>query len=149
MFYTLKFLSQFWGPLRLLGSHLILMCVGAVVAVGIVLFFLPRLWGRCPIDRGKDDGVPDGKESKGKPTGAGKWIFLLLLPVLAFVLPLGGMALDATAFDGATLLDTATRPLKWGALFNRQWGIVVCLMLVMWTGYADDSATKPWSSTWP
>ena len=119
MLFFLRELSSIWGPFRLTGSHLILICVGTFLGGGLVWYFLPKLWDILPLDRGKSH-APGGEASKGTPTGAGLWIAALLLPVLLFALP-------------------------WRIAFSPQWGVVGCLALAMWTGYADDRSKVEWS----
>ena len=118
MFYYLSgYLQQFWGPFRLLQSHALLLAGGTFTAALLVWLLLPRLWGRLPRDRGKaickDLG---GMKSAGKPTGAGYYVTLLLLPVLIMFAPL------------------------------RFWDAMAVLMLyaAMLFGYLDDKAVVPW-----
>jgi UDP-N-acetylmuramyl pentapeptide phosphotransferase/UDP-N-acetylglucosamine-1-phosphate transferase len=128
MLFYLKNLSTEWGPLRMFGSHLFLLCIGAMLAAALILLLLPKLFHHMPRDRGKAL-VKDGQKSLGKPTGSGLFIFGLLLPALLLVQPFGGDA------DGKfTLL----------ALPNKQWGVVLCLAAAMLTGWFDDRAQKPW-----
>lgn len=108
-------LSELWGPFRLLGSHLMLLAMGTLVAGLVVYRFLPRLWHLLPRDRGKRL-VKEGQQSVGKPTGAGLVISLLILPVVLLAAPL-----DA-----------------WG------YGVLLCLYLCMVFGYLDDVSTAPW-----
>jgi phospho-N-acetylmuramoyl-pentapeptide-transferase len=147
MLFLLKFLSSVWGPFRMLGSHLVLMCLGALVASVVVWWGLPRLWNRLPQDRGKGQGVPGGEKSKGKPTGAGRWMLMLLLPVLLLVLPLALPGVDRTSSVADVfriVREIAADPTRWWQFVNQQWGVVFCLMLAMLTGYADDHAIVPW-----
>ena len=69
MLFHLKFLTAVWGPFRIMGSHIVLACLGTVLAGAVVWFFLPRLWHVLPRDRGKKL-VREGELSAGKPTGA-------------------------------------------------------------------------------
>ena len=118
MFYYLsQYLTQFWGPFRLLQSYALLLAGGAFTAALLTLVLLPRLWNRLPRDRGKaicsDLG---GMKSAGKPTGAGFWVTLLILPVILVFAPL------------------------------RFWDLMVVAMLyaAMLFGYLDDRALVPW-----
>jgi phospho-N-acetylmuramoyl-pentapeptide-transferase len=115
LYWMSSFLSGLWGPFRLLGSHLILLAVGTLLAGLVVYRFLPLTWDRLPLDKGKKL-VKDGQRSAGKPTGAGLAIGLLILPVILLVAPL-----DA-----------------WG------YGVLLCLYLCMAFGYLDDASTMPW-----
>lgn len=115
LYWLAPWLTQFWGPFRLLGSHLMLLSVGTLLSGLLVWKFLPRLWHLLPLDRGKTL-TPDGKSSVNKPTGAGVLITLLLLPVLLLFAPLG----------------------QW------EYGTVGFLYLSMLFGYLDDRSALPW-----
>ncbi len=115
LYWLAPFLSGLWGPFRLLGSHLILLAAGTLLAGLVVYLFLPRLWDRLPRDKGKKL-VKDSDKSAGKPTGAGLFIALLILPVILLVAPLD----------------------IWG------FGVLICLYLCMAFGYLDDASTLPW-----
>ena len=110
-------LSPYWGPFRLFASHALLLAAGTFLAAFASALLLPRLWGRLPRDRGKalcsDLG---GMKSAGKPTGAGLWVTLVVLPVILLFAPLG-------VWDLATL---------------------VALYAAMVFGYLDDRAVRPW-----
>ncbi len=146
MLFHLKFLTDFWGPFRIMGSHLVLTCLGVLLAATAVWFLLPRLWHRLPHDRGKQL-VKDGDRSAGKPTGAGFLILLIILPVLILVLPFAGPGVDKAQTFSDFLEKTTTlfaSPRSWLQLVNSQWGVVGCLLAAMYTGYLDDKAEMPW-----
>ena len=117
LYYLSQYLTQFWGPFRLLQSHALLLAGGAFTAAFLTLALLPRLWDRLPRDRGKvlckDLG---GMKSAGKPTGAGFYVTLICLPVILLFAPL------------------------------RFWDIMAVAMLyaAMLFGYLDDRALVPW-----
>ena len=111
-------LTDYWGPFRLLGSHLFLISIGALLSCVLVLVLLPKLWGFLPRDRGRAH-APSAKQAQGKPTGAGLLIFCLTLIPIAFVVP------------G-----------NW-----RHYGIIGCLGASMLFGYLDDRSTIPWGRT--
>ena len=117
LYYLSQYLTQFWGPFRLLQSHALLLAGGACTAAFLTLALLPRLWDRLPRDRGKvlckDLG---GMTSAGKPTGAGFYVTLICLPVILLFAPL------------------------------RFWDIMAVAMLyaAMLFGYLDDRALVPW-----
>ena len=117
LYYLSQYLTQFWGPFRLLQSHVLLLAGGTFTAALLIWLALPRLWDRLPRDRGKaickDLG---GMKSAGKPTGAGYYVTLLLLPVLILFAPL------------------------------RFWDMMIVVMLygAMLFGYLDDKAVVPW-----
>ena len=104
------------GPVRLLMSHLVLLALGTLGAGFMVWFFLPRWKGTLPRDRGKAL-VKDGERSAGKPTGAGFWLTLIMLPVMFLCVPLSE-AVDAAVY--------------------------ICIFLAMFTGYLDDKSALPW-----
>ena len=108
-------LSRWWGPFRLFGSHLFLMTLGALSAGLLIWFCLPRLWRLLPRDRGRAF-APGAERAVGKPTGGGFWLCLLLLPILLLV-----------------------TPLRWPQL-----GVLACLTLSMLLGYWDDRSPRPW-----
>ena len=117
LYYLSQYLTPHWGPFRLFQSHALLLAGGAVTAALLCLFLLPRLWDHLPRDRGKaickDLG---GMKSAGKPTGAGYYVTLLILPVLLLFAPL------------------------------RFWDLIVVAMLyaAMLFGFLDDRAAVPW-----
>ena len=117
LYHLAQYLQQFWGPFRLLQSHVLLLAGGTFTAALLVWLALPRLWNRLPRDRGKvickDLG---GMQSAGKPTGAGYYVTLLILPVLIVFAPL-------------RFWDMAS---------------VVALYFAMLFGYLDDKAVVPW-----
>lgn len=116
LYHLSRYLTEFWGPFRLLQSHVLLLAGGAFTAALLIAVFLPRLWDRLPRDRGKAICGADGMKSKGKPTGAGFYVTMLTLPVLAVFVPFSA----------------------WDAL-------VVCgLFAAMLFGYLDDRSEIPW-----
>ena len=117
LYYLSQYLTQFWGPFRLLQSYALLLAGGAFTAALLALALLPRLWDKLPRDRGKAI-VKDlgGMKSAGKPTGAGFWVTLICLPVILLFAPL------------------------------RFWDMMAVAMLyaAMLFGYLDDRALVPW-----
>ena len=108
---------QLWGPLRLLGSHLMLLAAGTLTAGFIIWWLMPKCWHVLPTDRGdKPHAADGGKHSAGKPTGAGLLMFLMILPVSLLFAPLRVPEL----------------------------GVLVCLYLCMTFGYLDDKSSVPW-----
>ena len=112
-------LEGVWGPFRLLKSHSFLIAFGSLGSLAVVLAFLPRLWRFLPLDRGKPLAADGGKQSAGKPTGAGLLFSLLSLPVAVLAMPMS--VKDA--------------------------GVLVCLFFVMLFGYLDDRSETPWGRT--
>ncbi len=117
MLYDLApYLTKFWGPFRLLQSQMMLLTLGTLLAALLVVFLLPKLWPLLPHDHGKAILGKDGMKSAGKPTGAGFYVTLLVLPVLLLVMP-----------------------------FRRsELGVLLCLYLSMIFGYLDDGSDRPW-----
>ena len=117
LYYLAKYLTDFWGPFRLLQSHVLLLAGGTFVAAALSALLLPRLWKLLPRDRGKalccDVG---GMQSAGKPTGAGILVTLIALPVIVLFAPL--------AF--------------WDLM------CVVAMYFAMLFGYLDDRSCIPW-----
>lgn len=120
MLYLLgKWFGEEWGPLRLLNSHLMLLSAGTFAAGLLVWSRLPRLMRFLPRDQGKALAADKGAQSQGKPTGAGLWMSLLILPIILLVVPLSpGMGGALAALYAAMLfgyLDDASR-MPWGEL---------------------------------
>jgi phospho-N-acetylmuramoyl-pentapeptide-transferase len=113
--YLAPYLQSVWGPFRLLGSHLTLICLGACLSAVLTVWLLPRLWHLLPQDRGKNF-VAGSDRAKGKPTGAGIIFVLVFLFCLALVLPA-----------------------SW-----KLWCIAACLVVSMLTGYFDDASRGSW-----
>ena len=130
MFYLFaEWLRSVWGPFRLLQSHVVMMGGGALAAAVMIWWWLPTLAKRCPLDRGKVVTTVDGKQvaisggtdAKAKPTGTGKAMAILLLPVILCFFPI--YALESF----------------WDL------GVIACIYMCMISGYLDDCADIPWS----
>ena len=117
MFYIIGLqFEEYFGPLRLLSSHLFLLAFGTISSALFIWILLPRFSRYLPGDRGKKIAADGGLSSKGKPTGAGIVISLLSLPIILLVVP-----------------------------FNISiYGILLALYLSMWFGYLDDSGQFAW-----
>ena len=116
IYYLSKLLTPYWGPFRLLESHLLLLSLGAFIAAVLALILLPKLWKYLPSDHGKAILGKDGMTSAGKPTGAGLVVTLVSLPVIFLFAPLG----------------------IWDSF------VVLSLYFAMLFGYLDDRAEVPW-----
>jgi phospho-N-acetylmuramoyl-pentapeptide-transferase len=109
-------LVDFWGPFRLLKSHVLLLAGGTFCAAALTAWLLPKFWCLLPKDRGKAILGKDGMNSEGKPTGAGLIVTLVAFPVMVIFAPLA-------------FWDLMT---------------VVAIYVAMLFGYLDDRAEKPW-----
>ena len=107
--------TGFWGPFRLLNSHLFLATLGAMAAAVVNYLLLDRFQKKLPPDRGKDLAV-EGDKSRGKPTAAGVIFIPVTLVIGLLVVP---FRLDYLAIFGL-------------------------VFLAMLSGYYDDRAAKPW-----
>ena len=116
LYFIAPYLEKYWGPFRLLRSHALLLAAGTLLAALVVVFLLPKLCRFSPHDHGKAILGSDGMVSKGKPTGTGLWVTLLLLPIVLMVMPLSLPSL----------------------------GMLLCLYVAMVFGYLDDRSDKPW-----
>ena len=154
LYYLSQVLTPHWGPFRLLQSHALLLAGGAFTAAFLTLFLLPRLWDRLPRDRGKaicsDLG---GMKSAGKPTGAGFWVTLLILPVVLLFAPLAPWDLAAVAMLYAAMLfgyldDRAMVP--WGELKKGLLDAVVSVVIAcfIFFGHAEEGRMICWLPFW-
>lgn len=100
----------------MLSSHLLLLSGGTFLAALLTAVLLPRWWDRLPQDHGKAILGKDGMKSKGKPTGAGMLVTMIVLPVIVLFVPLD-------AWDALTL---------------------AFIYLAMVFGYLDDRSQTPW-----
>ena len=116
LYYLAEYLTDVWGPFRLLRSHGLLLAAGTVLTGLVTLFLLPKCLRFLPHDHGKAILGADGMKSKGKPTGGGFFMALIALPVLLLVMPW-----------------------RWFDL-----AVLACLYLSMVFGYLDDRSNIPW-----
>ena len=108
-------LEPYFGPFRLLTSHLFLGGLGVVLAWLGTFMLLPRLMDRVGRDRGREFAV-QAEASKGKPTGTG------LIFISVFV-----------------LVQFLCLPLSWVPS-----QILLLTLAAMGFGYLDDKAMLPW-----
>lgn len=88
MLYLLgEYLQQYFGPFRLLNSHLFLGGMGLLLCWVLTWWLLPVLSAKLPRDRGRQFAV-QSEAAMGKPTGAGIIFVTIYLIVSLFVLPL-------------------------------------------------------------
>ncbi len=116
LYHLAPYLTPFFGPFRLLQSHTLLLAGGTFTAALLTVLLLPRLWHRLPHDHGKAILGVDGMKSKGKPTGAGFLVSLIVLPIVILFAPLPPWDL----------------------------AVVFALYGAMLFGYLDDRAAVPW-----
>jgi phospho-N-acetylmuramoyl-pentapeptide-transferase len=116
IYHLSQFLQQYFGPARLLSSHILLLSGGTFMAALLSAVLLPRFWDRLPHDHGKAILGKEGMVSKGKPTGAGLLVTLVVLPVIILFVPMG-------IWDSLTLLF---------------------VYLAMLFGFLDDRSAVPW-----
>lgn len=116
MFYLAgEYLEQFYGPFRLLTSHMLLGGLGLVFCWLLSWLLLPVLQKRLPLDRGRSFAV-EGDKAKGKPTGAGVIFISIFIFISILVIP-----------------------------FSTQFLVILgCVFLAMIFGYLDDKSISPW-----
>ncbi|MFV1976223.1 MAG: phospho-N-acetylmuramoyl-pentapeptide-transferase [Candidatus Scalindua sp.] len=89
MLYLLaKILGEYYGPFRLLTSHMFLITVGMSGCFFLTWYMLPKCFKFLPVDRGRDHSI-ESAESKGKPTSAGLVFISISVLVSLLVIPTG------------------------------------------------------------
>ena len=84
MLYLLgEILQKYYGPFRLLTSHLFLAGFGLLVCGILSWWLLPRFARLLPSDRGKEFAV-QSEIALGKPTGAGM-LFICMYLIVQFL----------------------------------------------------------------
>lgn len=154
MLYLLApYLEQIWGPFRLFKSHALLLAMGTLLAAFLVVVYLPRLWNMGPHDQGKAILGADGMKSKGKPTGMGLWVTLLVLPVILLVMPLTVSELGVLLFLYMAMVfgyldDRSLVP--WGQLKKGILDVAVSLgvALFIWTGHGGEVWVPFFKGVW-
>lgn len=81
-----EFLAQYFGPFRLLTSHLVLSGLSVLSCFLLTFILLPRWMNKLPRDRGRNHAVQSAAAA-GKPTGAGVIFICLFLFVELLFLP--------------------------------------------------------------
>ncbi len=87
-----KSFESYFGPLRLLTSHLFLGGLSVVLCWVMTFILLPRLAPRLPRDRGRAFAV-NSTQAQGKPTGAGVIFISIFTIIELLVLPPSSEAL--------------------------------------------------------
>ena len=117
LFWIGELLEKYFGPFRLLTSHLFLGGLSVVLCWLVTFLLLPRLAVRyLPRDRGRAHAVQSAV-AQGKPTGAGV-IFMSIF----------------------TIIEILVLPPSWQALAT-----IVLTFLAMLSGWFDDRAVNSWS----
>ena len=116
LFWLGHLLEPYFGPFRLLKSHLFLGGLSVMLCFFLTILLLPRMAHLTSRDRGRAHAV-QGEAAKGKPTGTGV-IFISI-------------------FVGVQFLCL---PLTWQSFL-----ILVLTQGAMLFGYLDDRALIPWS----
>ena len=111
-----QYLTEVYGPFRLLTSYLFLAGLGTAIAAGATWYLLPRLWGRLPGDAGRAYAV-EAQPPQGKPVGAGIIFISIFLGVCLLVVPF-----------------------EWRFI-----GALACVSLAMVEGFLDDRTPGGWS----
>ncbi|MEL3901228.1 MAG: phospho-N-acetylmuramoyl-pentapeptide-transferase [Treponema phagedenis] len=114
-FYLSGLLSDYFGPMRLLQSYMVLISIAFYLGFFLTVFILPYFYGRLPKDRGREFTVSP-EAAKGKPTGGGA-VFITIFVAMIFVL----------------IIPSITQIL-----------VLLLTWLVMLTGYLDDRSLNPW-----
>lgn len=134
MLYLLgQYFSEFYGPLRLLSSHIFLGGIGVVTCWLLTFILLPKFMHKLPTDRGRAFAV-DASKSIGKPTGAGIIFVSIFLLVQILVLPLSFeiltiLTLTFFAMFGGWLDDKSD--VAWGRVAKGSLDLVLCLVTML------------------
>lgn len=115
LYYLGQWLSNYWGPARLLQSYGVLIVVALYLGFFIVQKFLPKFYKFLPSDRGREFTLT-AEAAKGKPTGSGVVFISMFVVLCLLVLPMN---------------------LQMG-------GVLILTWLMMLTGYLDDRSTNSW-----
>lgn len=115
LYYLGGFLTQFFGPARLLQSYTVLIVLALYTGFLIVRYGLPSFYEKLPHDRGREFTLT-AEVAKGKPTGSGVvWVSAFVILSLIFV------------------------PLDW-----EKCALLVLTWFMMLTGYLDDASKASW-----
>jgi len=99
-----EILEKYFGPFRLLTSHLFLGGLSVVMCWALTFRLLPRLAAKLPRDRGRAHAV-QGAVAQGKPTGAGVIFITIFILVELLVLPPSFQALTILALTFLAMLS--------------------------------------------
>ena len=112
-----QYLTQFWGPARLLSAHTVLIGVALYLGFFLSLKLIPKFYDKLPHDRGREFTIKENAEAaKGKPTGAGVVFITIFVFICFLVVPM--------------------------SLYKA--GIIILVWLTMLTGFLDDKSVTSW-----
>lgn len=115
LFYLASLFQDFFGPLRLFQSYLVLIIIALYAGFIITVVLLPRFYRFLPKDRGREFAV-HSETAMGKPTGAGI-VFISIFAGLSFLI---------------------------SPINLSQVTVLLFTWIVMITGYLDDRAHHGW-----
>lgn len=84
LFYLGQFLSNYWGPARLLQSYAVLIAIALFAGYFLAYKLIPKFYNVLPHDRGREFTV-SAEAAKGKPTGCGV-VFITIFVILCFLI---------------------------------------------------------------
>ncbi|MBR1715726.1 MAG: phospho-N-acetylmuramoyl-pentapeptide-transferase [Treponema sp.] len=115
LYYLGGFLTQYFGPARLLQSYTVLIVLSLYTGFLLIRYGLPSFYDKLPHDRGREFTI-SAEAAKGKPTGSGVvWVTAFVLLSFIFV------------------------PLDW-----EKSAILILIWLMMMTGFLDDASKTSW-----
>lgn len=115
LYYLGGFLTQYFGPARLLQSYTVLIVLALYTGFLLVRRGMPHFFKYMPHDRGREFAV-NSEVAKGKPTGVGSY-FITVFALLSLIF----VPLDW--FEGC---------------------VIVLTWLMMITGFLDDKSAASW-----
>lgn len=117
IYYLGEYLSELWGPARLLQSYAVLITIALYLGFFLAYKLIPKFYNWLPHDRGREFTIKENAEAaKGKPTGAGS-VFITLFVLLGFLFV----------------------PFNWTRAC-----ILFLTWITMLTGFLDDRSTDSW-----
>jgi len=130
LFFLGELLQNWWGPFRLLTSHLFLGGFGLLASALLTWVLLPRLVGLVPRDRGRSHAV-QSSAAQGKPTGVGVIFVSIFVLVQLLVMPpnfesFAVLILTSLSCAFGFLDDRAT--LAWGEYKKGLLDLLICVL---------------------
>jgi len=133
LYYIGHYLAEWFGPFRLLTSHIFLGGIGVLLCWGLSFTLLPRFMYKLPTDRGREFAI-DAKKSIGKPTGAGIIFISLFLIVQLMVLPLNFELLAILLFTCLAMLSgwfDDKSDMAWGRALKGSIDLGLCIATML------------------